>query len=157
MDLELSFRDPIEELLEMLPQQCGRVNMVKEGRISDLDAPREFHQVECARAPKYGTKPTESSRPTQNIERTLECGRTRAVVHHVDTFTVRQAKRLVHKAAFRIDDDMIDPGGLGYRHLFFRRNTADNLAAAKLDDLRKQETNTPAAAWMNATSPGCTG
>jgi hypothetical protein len=54
-------------------KQFGRMDMVEEHRIADLDALRQAHDVERSRSSEDGAEPAECARPAQRVERPLTC------------------------------------------------------------------------------------
>ena len=136
-DPEPPVRDPVEQLRRARAEQLGRVDMVEEGRVADLDALRQAHDVERPGTAEDGPIPAEDARPAQHVERPLKGLGARAVINDMHAFPAGQ--RLLGEPTLAIDDHMIGAGLLGDGDLHLRRDAPDDMAAAQLDNLSQQQ------------------
>src|SRR6266849_5441276 len=134
-NLKFSLRNPIEELRRARAKQFGRMDMVAEPRIADLNAFRQLHDVEWSRTSKNRAIPAERARPAQHVERSLKRRRPGAVIDDMHAVATGQTQGLLGEPTLGIDNHMVGARLLGRGDLFLRRDAPDDLTAPQLDDL----------------------
>src|SRR5258705_7991849 len=117
--LQRSVFDPAEKLLRAGAKEFGRVDVVEEGRIANLDALRQAHDVERSGTAKHRSIPAEGAGAPKRVKRSLESLGTGAVIDDIHAFTAGKALDLVGKLPFGIYDDVFGARLFGDRHLIF--------------------------------------
>src|SRR6266446_9608540 len=116
----------------MRAKQFGRMDMVEEHPVANLDALPQAHDVERSWSSEDRAIPAERARPAQHVERSLKGRRPGAVIDDMHAFATGQTLGLLGEPALGIDNHMISAGFLGHGELLLRGDTPDDMTASQL-------------------------
>src|ERR1700736_3863513 len=123
----------------MRAKQFGRMDVVGEHPVTDLNALRQAHDVERSWSSEDRAIPAERTRPAQHVERSLKSRRPGAVIDDMRAFATGETQRLLDEPTLGIDNHMVGARLPGCGDLFLRRDAPDDITAPQLDDLGQQQ------------------
>src|ERR1700736_3013369 len=116
----------------MRAKQFGRMDVVGEHPVADLNALRQAHDVERSWSSEDRAIPAERARPAQHVERSLKGRRPGAVIDDMHAFATGETQRLLDEPTLGIDNHMISAGLLDQGDLLLRGDTPDDTTASQL-------------------------
>src|SRR5260370_35806330 len=113
----------------MRAKQFGRMDMVEEHPVANLDALPQAHDVERSWSSEDRAIPAERARPAQHVERSLKGRRPGAVIDDMHAFATGQTQRLLGEPPLGLDCNMAGARLVGRSDLLLQRDAPDDMTA----------------------------